>query len=142
VSRLACSAFLIVLSVSACAHSRRSSGVEGLRHAAELFHHRVRWKDYGGAALLVVPERRDAFEEGRRVLKDDRELNISDYELTDLQLSADGLTGRVASKVSWYRLPSLSQHDDTVVSEFVWRDGAWLLERQTGGPFHDDLSAP
>lgn len=120
----------------------RSSGAEGLRTTADLFHHRVRWKDYGGAALLIVPERRAAFEEGRRLMKDDRDLHIADYELTELTLSADGLEARVVSRLSWHRLPSLSQHDDTVVSEFVWRDGAWFLSRQTGGPFEEDLSAP
>ncbi|MGA9525134.1 MAG: hypothetical protein WBV82_26980 [Myxococcaceae bacterium] len=75
-------------------------------------------------------------------MKDDRDLHIADYELTELTLSADGLEARVVSRLSWHRLPSLSQHDDTVVSEFVWRDGAWFLSRQTGGPFEEDLSAP
>ncbi len=131
-----------LLLVSACAHTRRSSGAEGARTAAELFHHRARWKDFGGAALLVVPEKRAAFEEARRLLKDDRELSISDYQLDELTLSADGLAARVISKVGWHRLPSLSQHDDTVVTELVWRDGAWLVSRQELGPFHEELAGP
>ena len=133
---------LVLLVVSACAHTRRSSGAEGARKAAELFHHRARWKDFGGAALLLVPEKRAGFEEARRMLNDDRELSISDYQLDELQLSADGLSARVLSKVGWHRLPSLSQHDETVVTELVWRDGAWLVSRQENGPFHEELSMP
>jgi hypothetical protein len=120
----------------------RASGVEELKTAADLFNHRARWKDYGGAALLIVPERRAAFEAGRRLMNDNRDLTIADYELTDLTLNPDGLSARVVSRVSWYRLPSLSQREETVESEFVWRNGAWLLARQTNGPFHDDLGEP
>jgi hypothetical protein len=75
-------------------------------------------------------------------MNDNRDLTIADYELTDLTLNPDGLSARVVSRVSWYRLPSLSQHEETVDSDFVWKNGAWLLARQVGGPFHDDLSEP
>jgi hypothetical protein len=133
---------LALLASAACAHARRSSGVEGARKAAELFHHRARWKDFGGAALLLVPEKREPFEAARRLLNDDRDLSIADYQLDELTLSGDGLSARVASKVSWHRLPSLSQHDETVTTELVWLDGAWLIARQQRGPFHEELSEP
>lgn len=125
----------------ACAHTPRSSGAEGVKSTAERFHHRVRWKDYGGAALIVVPEKRPRFDEAREALNDARDLNVADYELLEIELSPDTLSARVVSRMSWLRLPSVSTHDDTVVSEFVWRDGAWMLARQTGGPFEDELSA-
>lgn len=126
----------------ACAHSPKSSGAEGVRTTAELFHHRARWKDYGGAALIVVPEKRARFDEARQALNDGADLNIADYELHEIQLAADTLSARIVSRMSWHRLPSVTNHDDTVVSDFVWRDGAWMLARQTGGPFDDDLSGP
>ncbi len=109
---------------------------------AELFHHRTRWKDFGGAALLVVPEKRPQFEEARRLLNDDRELTISDYQLDELTLSGDRLSARIVSKVSWSRLPSLSQRDETVITELVWTRGAWLIARQQNGPFHEELEGP
>ncbi len=130
------------LALAACATTPRSSGAEGARTVAELFHHRARWKDFGGAALLIVPEKREAFEQARQLLDDDRELTISDYQLDELTLAGDRLSARVVSKVSWYRLPSLSQRDETVVTELVWTRGAWLVSRQQNGPFHEELAGP
>ncbi|HME90395.1 MAG TPA: hypothetical protein VKE49_03165, partial [Myxococcaceae bacterium] len=49
--------------------------------------------------------------------------------------SADGSTALVISRMSWMRLPSLSETTQLVTSEFVLRDGSWLLARQSGGPF-------
>lgn len=128
--------------LAACATTPRSSGAEGARTVAELFHHRARWKDFGGAALLIVPEKRAAFEQARQLLDDDRELTISDYQLDELTLAGDRLSARIVSKVSWYRLPSLSQRDETVVTELVWTRGAWLVSRQQNGPFHEELASP
>lgn len=120
----------------------RSSGAEGAQKAADLFHHRIRWKDFGGAALLIVPEKRTAFEEGRRLLRDDRDLSVADYQLDEIQLGADQLSARLISRIVWYRLPSVTSHEDTVVTDLVWRDGAWLIARQEGGPFDEELSGP
>ena len=122
-----------------CAHTP-GGGAEGAQQAAELFHHRTRWKDFAGAAQLVVPEQRASFESARRTLGDERDLSISDYELDNVTLAPDRRSARVVSRVSWLRLPSLSQHDDTVVTELRWRDDAWQIARQTGGPFDGDLS--
>jgi hypothetical protein len=125
----------------ACAHGERGGGsAEGAQSAAELFHHRARWKDYGGAALLLVPERRPAFEQARQRLADERDLSIADYQLEEISLGADQRTARVVSHVSWYRLPSISQRDDLVVTELQWSDGSWLVARQSGGPFAGELS--
>lgn len=137
-----CLLALIALSLSACAHGPRSSGADGAHKVADLFHHRVRWKDFGGAALLVVPEKREAFEQARQLLKDERDLTVADYQLDEIQVSPDQLSARLVSRVSWYRLPSVSAHEDTVVTELVWHEGAWLIARQTGGPFEEELSAP
>lgn len=129
---------LLVAGVS-CSHTPRSTGLEGLRPVAEEFHRLVRWKEYGLAARLVVPERREAFERARRERQDERDLNITDFELKGAELSEDGLRGTVRSRVQWYRLPSATEHTEPVTSEFVFVQGRWLLERQRGGPFDGDL---
>ena len=134
-----------MLSVSpglACVHGRPGGDPENARKTAELFHHRSRWKDYGGAALLIVPEKRRAFDESRRRLNDERDLSISDFQLDEITVAGDGSAARVVSRMSWYRLPSVTAHEDTVVTDFVFRGGTWLIARQTGGPFEEDLSGP
>ncbi len=128
--------------LSACATVPRSGGLETLKPAVETFHKRARWKDIRGLVDLVVPERREAFAKGRRELNDDRDLSISDYQLEDVKFSDAGMRAVVVSRVQWVRLPSASEHDDQITSEFVFRDGAWLLARQDVGPFAGELSQP
>ncbi len=101
---------------------------------------RVRWKDFRGAAELVVPERRDGFGNAREAKRDTRDLSITDYQLEDARLSPDGTRATVVSRISWTRLPSVSENSDLVTSEFVFRDGSWLLARQDAGPFAGELS--
>lgn len=125
----------------ACAHIKNSVGLEGLKSAADTFHQRIRWRDYRGAAELIAPERRPAFQAARDALRDERDLSITDYQLEDARLSADGSSGVVVSRVSWTRLPSLSELNELVTSEFVLRDGAWMIARQSGGPFAAELSS-
>ena len=135
-------ALLGVALLLSCAHARIQGDADAARKTADLFHHRVRWRDFGGATLLLVPEKRAAFDEARRTLNDERDLSISDYQLDELQLAESGTEARVVSRMSWYRLPSVSTHEDTVVTELVYQNGAWLISRQQGGPFDEELSGP
>lgn len=138
---LGCTATALALAL-ACAHTERGGGsAEGARTAAELFHHRARWKDYGGAALLLVTDRRVVFEQARRRFGDERDLSIADYQLEEVTLAADQRSARVISHISWHRLPSITQREDVVVTELEWSEGAWRVARQSGGPFGDELSS-
>ncbi len=132
-------ALLLALTVVGCAHSKKKDAMESLKPAVEDFHKRVRWKDYRSAAGLIIPERRDDFLRARRERKDDQDLSITDYEIEQLTLSADGQRAVVISRMQWMRLPSVSAHTATVTSEFVYQDGVWLLERQLEGPFEGEL---
>jgi hypothetical protein len=130
---------LAVLSAVGCAHGVRATRLEELRSAADGFHQRIRWKDFRGAAELVAPERRVAFERARRSQNDDRDLSITDYEIENISLSADASSATVISRLSWTRLPSVSEHSEVVTSEFALREGAWVLCAQDGGPFLAEL---
>ncbi|WP_233262058.1 hypothetical protein [Vitiosangium sp. GDMCC 1.1324] len=101
----------------------------------ESFHQRVRWKDYRFAARFVVPERRQDFERAVRENNDERDLDITDYDIDDVELRDEGSRAIITSTFRWTRLPSLTVKKETVTSEFVYREGKWLLERQQGGPF-------
>ncbi|HSP80428.1 MAG TPA: hypothetical protein VLQ93_17990 [Myxococcaceae bacterium] len=133
-------AVLLVLALGgACAHTQKTSHLQALRPAVESFHQRIRWRDYRYAARYIVPERRQDFEQARRELHDERDLSITDYEIEGVELSEDNQRAIITSRISWMRLPSVSEQSATVTSEFVHRDGVWLLERQLGGPFDGEL---
>ncbi|HZH04857.1 MAG TPA: hypothetical protein VEY30_13815 [Myxococcaceae bacterium] len=110
-----------------------------LRKSADTFHQRVRWGDLRGAAELIVPERRDAFLDATLERNDARDLKVTDYELEDARLSADGKSATVVSRLSWHRLPSVTQEEEQVTSRFVRRDETWLLVQQKRGPFVKEL---
>jgi hypothetical protein len=123
-----------------CAHQVHASRLEAARKAGELFHHRARWKDYGGAALLLVPERRKEFDRARREWQDDRDLTLSDFQLEEVTLSDDLDRARMVSRMSWMRLPSTTEHTATVISVLEFRQGSWLIASQVGGPFAAELA--
>jgi hypothetical protein len=130
------------LLLGACAHGPKLGTAEEIRSAADLFHQRIRWRDFRGAAELLVPERREPFEQALKARGDERDLSVSDYELERERISADGSNATIVSRVSWTRLPSVTEKTELVTSEFVRRDGVWLLARQQGGPFAFELGSP
>jgi hypothetical protein len=133
-------AVLLLLALGGgCTHIQKTSHLQTLRPAVEDFHERIRWKDYRYAFHFIVPERRQEFDQARRELHDERDLSITNYEIEEIQVSEDAQRATVISRISWMRLPSATERTDTVRSEFVYREGAWLLERQLGGPFDGSL---
>ncbi|MCI0573540.1 MAG: hypothetical protein L0Y66_22605 [Myxococcaceae bacterium] len=119
----------------ACAHTEPRGSLAELRPVVDQFHHALRWRDFRGAASVWVEEEREAFEKARRTSRDERDLHVTDYELLDAKLLPDGQKAKVTSRIQWYRLPSVTEETETVVSHFVLRAGVWQLERQEGGPF-------
>ncbi len=130
---------LVGSALSGCAHSK-SDTADQLRRTADQFHKLVRWNDLRGASELLTADRREAFLDEVSKYRDERDLKVTDYELEDLKLNADGKSGTVVAKMSWYRLPSVTQEEEKVVSHFVERNGAWFIDRQERGPFSRVLS--
>lgn len=136
--RTVASCLLLLLS---CAGIRAKPDIEELKPAIEAFHQRARWKDFRGAADLIVPERRSAFVKERMKGGDEKDLFVTNFELEDAKISSDGVA-EVVSRISWYRLPSNVEKTVTVTNIFVWREGKWWLESQDEGPFPDLKPAP
>ncbi len=113
--------------------------VEDLKPAVRALMQSFRWKDFRGAADLMVPERQEPFIKERKKLKDDNDLFITNFELEDAKLSGDMLIAKAVTRISWYRLPSSTEKTATVTNVFVWKGGVWLLESMDDGPFEDLL---
>ncbi|MDP1823796.1 MAG: hypothetical protein Q8L48_11150 [Archangium sp.] len=113
-----------------------------MKPAVRALYQSFRWKDFRGAAEMMVAERRDGFVKARTKMKDDQDLFITNFELEDAKLSADLLTAKVVARLSWYRLPSTTEKTVTISNVFVWREGVWQLESLDDGPFEELLPAP
>ena len=132
---------LLALTFSNCVTVPKGE-IEDLKPAVRAVHQSFRWKDFRGAAEMMVAERQEAFIKARTKLNDDKDLFITNFELEDAKLSPDMLVAKAVTRISWYRLPSTSEQTATVTSIFVWRDGIWQLESQDDGPFEDLKPAP
>jgi hypothetical protein len=131
---------LLLSMLQACAGWRARPDVEELKPTIEAFHQRARWKDFRGAAELLVPERRKAFVKARTKADDERDLFITNFDLEDAKVAES--VAEVVSRISWYRLPSNVEKTATLTSVFVWREGKWWLESQDDGPFPELMPAP
>ena len=132
---------LVCALCGACSHTPKTSAseLEALKTTVDEFHRRVRWKDYRFATRYVVPELRSDFTRSLKENRDEKDLDITEYEVEGVDVAPEGGRAVVTSKFSWTRLPSSTVHEDTVTSEFVLRQGQWLLNKQTGGPFDGAL---
>jgi hypothetical protein len=127
---------LLMLFLASCATTPKGE-LEDLKPAVRAVHQSFRWKDFRGAADMMVAERQEAFIKARTKLNDDQDLFITNFELEDAKISKDLLVAKAVTRISWYRLPSTTEKTVTATSVFVWREGTWQLESMDEGPFED-----
>lgn len=113
--------------------------VDELKPTIEAFHKCSRWKDFQCVANLLVPAKKDAFLKARQAMQDERDLSVTDYELEEAKVAPDRLKASAVSHVKWFRLPSASEENSTVTSNWIWVNNAWRLDTQDGGPYASDL---
>lgn len=125
---------------AACATTNKGD-LDLLKPTLDTFHGRMRWKDYGQLPPLLVPDKRIAFVKACNARDDEKNLFITDYQLEDCQMTPEDQTVAICmSKVSWYRLPSASEKTVIVATTLKWQGGQWLVDRQSDGPFAEELS--
>jgi hypothetical protein len=132
---------LVGAGLQACSHTRGSGSLESLKSAGETFLQRLRWRDFRGAGELILSERRERYDTFVGGFADENDLTLSDYQIEDVRLSPKHVgRGLVVARVRWVQMPSVSEQNAVITSEFVYRDGAWFLGRQDKGPLVSALS--
>lgn len=130
----------VLLGWLSCAHLTPSR-LEDFRTEAEAFHHRLRWKDFQGAASFLIPSRQREFLQAREKQNDERNLSISDYQLEEAQILGEGQKAVLVSRMYWLRLPELSEKSGLVTTHFVLKNQRWWVTQMEGGPF-EELATP
>ncbi len=124
----------------ACATTKKGD-VELLRPTLDAFHSRMRWKDFAQIPSQLVFEKREAFVTASNKRDDEKNLFVTDYQLEACDVKPDDQTIAICmSKVSWYRLPSVATKTVVVATTLKWQGGQWLIDRQSDGPFAEELS--
>lgn len=131
---------LLAVALSGCATTRVKGDVSDLKPTVEALHRHFRWKDFRGATDFMVQEKRGPFIKARLDKKDDRDLTVSDYQLEDCVVSGDQRQAACVSRISWIRLPSMTETTDTVTTNFMWDGRNWRMMSQEGGPFQPELA--
>ena len=70
---------------------------------------------------------------------DDRDLTVSDYALEDCTISGDQRSAACVSRISWIRLPSVTENSEVVTCNFAWNGRNWKLTSMEAGPFQPEL---
>jgi hypothetical protein len=130
---------LLALPLLACSHTPFEASASSLKTDAEDFEKSLRFQDYGGAAQLVTPSRRQAFLAARR--KEANDLTITDMEVIDVQMSADAKHAIVMSRMRWVKLPSVTEVTVEVHEQWDVAGTGWQLMAMSGGPF-PELEVP
>jgi len=117
----------MLVALIGCAHSQQGDELEA---ANRVFARSIRWSDLKGWTQQVVPERRAEFL--KLAGTDEDNLKVSDYELEDVQVSDDKAI--VRSRVSWYRLPSITNRTEAMMVLWERKGGTWLITSIVGGP--------
>jgi len=104
----------------------------------KLFHHDLRWKYFKSAAARVDPRRSKEF---LNSLEDnEKDLNITDWEIRDVTLSQGGKRAKIRVRLKYYKMPSTVLRDETVEQVWEQKNEAWVLVEQNGGPI--EISMP
>ncbi len=118
----------MLLALIGCAHGSHGDELEA---ANNVFTRAIRWSDLKGWAQQVVPERRTEFL--KLAATDEDNLKINEYEMEDVQIiSSDKAI--VRGRVSWYRLPSITNKTESMIVLWERKGGTWLITSIVGGP--------
>ena len=124
---------LLLLLLPGCAHSVFEASAGQLKTDSGDFEKSLRFQDYGAAAQLVTPAKRQPFLAARH--REGNDLTITDMEVVDVQMSQDAKHAMVTSRMRWVKLPSASEVTAEVHEQWVAAGSAWLLVSLAGGPF-------
>jgi hypothetical protein len=119
---------ILLLALCGCAGGQNTR--KDLEEANDAFSRDIRWSDLRGLAQRVAPDRQPEFL--RLTAGSEESLKVTDYELQDVQASAERAI--VRSKVSWYREPSIVAKSGWMTIVRERKGGAWLITSIAGGP--------
>jgi hypothetical protein len=115
-----------------CAHLKDSGQDEDLDHAVDLYWKATRWQDAVAGSALVAPEPRSEWLRTRD--KQEKNLNVTSYEIQGEKIDKGGFSAAVIVKVTWFLLPSLVEQTELVQQRWVYSASHWMASSEKGGP--------
>jgi hypothetical protein len=114
---------------------------DALEMSIKDFNNSLRWKKYQDAAGYLPPELRGPFIEAAE--KDEKDLNITDYEFKDQFVDRELGKAVVRVKITWYKNNEAVEKSGHITQRWVARGDAWVIEAVTGeGPWKKEAFEP
>lgn len=105
---------------------------DALSDSYKMFNNDLRWKRYDTAAQFMPPSMRGAFLEA--VEKDEKDLNITDFEIKDVFADPDTGKAVVRVRIVWYMNNEAVEKRGMVTQtwELDKKTGAYVMTKMTG----------
>jgi hypothetical protein len=129
----------LLATIASCASVTKPRD-DNLQAVVDRFAHDLRWKYKDTATARVIPDEATAFSD--RLNQQEKDLNITAWEIRKVQMAPDGQKASVTLHLSYYLMPSTVVQDEDVVQEWELRQGRWLLVSQKGGPLPVPVPVP
>lgn len=129
--------FLTIAGASACAAGPRKSAEE-LSLAARDYHDALQYGDFQVIARYLPPDQRTEWL--ARAFGMEKTLSVLEFRTISVDVAPAGDRARMATRLSWYELPSTVVKTENVFIDWLrtggdaTSDGAWSIERISGGP--------
>ena len=121
-----------LLGFCGCAHLRDAGATEDLDHVVDLYWKAVHWQDAVAGSAFVFPDQRSEWLRSHD--KQEKNLNVTSWDVQGEKVDPGNLAGTVLVKVTWYQLPSVIEQTDLAEQRWVHKDGHWLIISEKGGP--------
>jgi len=133
--RKATTAFLVALAVIlGCANvPPRSGSDEEAQRFGALFLKVLRWDGLMESVKLIAPERRKEYAQKITDGKLIDKLKITEFEAKDVTRTGKD-TVIMPADLSWFVEPEVTVHNEHIVIDLRYAQGAWVVEGMQGGP--------
>jgi hypothetical protein len=105
-------------------------GYVSLERCVSEYHDCIRWRDYEGALVFIVPEEKDKFREFSERIEG--KLCVEDYKVIKVTRDKENIEADILVKRSYTLLPSVTLKEEKLSQHWVLKGKSWFL---TGPPF-------
>ena len=122
----------VLVAAASCSHLKDSGQDEELDHTVDLYWKAAHWQDAIAGSALVAPGPRSEWLRTRDT--QEKNLNVTSYEIQGEKMDPGGYSASVIVKVTWFLLPSIVEQTGLVQQRWVYSGGHWMVASEKGGP--------
>jgi hypothetical protein len=129
----------LILAISSCySRGKFGSDTQIFNETTKNYYKFLMWKYYDRAKNFIDLEDRQPYEEF--VLKAEKDLNITGYEMRELIYNEEGNECDIKLVITYYKYPSVSEKTEVLYEKWVKRGSNWFVKPDFKLPFYSDFN--